>query len=349
MASATPTGHAEETQLVSAMSGYELSDADRRGTEQVISSLTDLGLPPDDPALLQAAVTYAHELPRGLREQLVAQRLREDAGALLVRGLAIADSELGPTPGDWRHRPQGATTRHDAYLLLLTSLLGDVFGWSTQQNGRIIQDVLPIKSDELDQISSNSAVPLSCHVEDGWSEYRPDYVALLCLRNPDRAVTRWVDVSRLPVAAADRALLADPVFLIRSDYSHSQQHNDVSSATAAAFEQVTGHEQLMPILSGDLADPYVRYDADFLDTPVSGPHADALGRLRDLIESSLTDVVLTPGDLLVMDNFRAVHGRAPFRARYDGTDRWLRRVYVTRDLRKSSAMRRGVTGRLLFA
>jgi len=30
-----------------------------------------------------------------------------------------------------------------------------------------------------------------------------------------------------------------------------------------------------------------------------------------------------------------VHGRKPFTARFDGTDRWLKRVCITRDLRKS--------------
>jgi hypothetical protein len=34
-----------------------------------------------------------------------------------------------------------------------------------------------------------------------------------------------------------------------------------------------------------------------------------------------------------------VHGRKPFKARHDGTDRWLKRLDVTLDLRKSRAAR----------
>jgi hypothetical protein len=37
---------------------------------------------------------------------------------------------------------------------------------------------------------------------------------------------------------------------------------------------------------------------------------------------------LRPGQLLLIDNDVAVHGRAPFTARYDGTDRWLKRVNI---------------------
>lgn len=43
-------------------------------------------------------------------------------------------------------------------------------------------------------------------------------------------------------------------------------------------------------------------------------------------------VRLEPGDLLVVDNRRAIHGRSAFPARYDGFDRWLQRMYVARDL-----------------
>jgi alpha-ketoglutarate-dependent taurine dioxygenase len=42
--------------------------------------------------------------------------------------------------------------------------------------------------------------------------------------------------------------------------------------------------------------------------------------------------VLADGDLLVIDNDRAVHGRTPFIPRYDGTDRWLKRALVVTSL-----------------
>lgn len=37
---------------------------------------------------------------------------------------------------------------------------------------------------------------------------------------------------------------------------------------------------------------------------------------------------LDPGEVLVVDNDLVVHGRVPFQARYDGTDRWLKRSSV---------------------
>ena len=51
--------------------------------------------------------------------------------------------------------------------------------------------------------------------------------------------------------------------------------------------------------------------------------------------------MLEPGDLLVIDNNVAVHGRTPFVARFDGTDRWLQRTFVVADLAPSAADRDG--------
>ena len=62
----------------------------------------------------------------------------------------------------------------------------------------------------------------------------------------------------------------------------------------------------------------------------------------------MTEVVLRPGDVLFIDNYRVVHGRKPFKARYDGTDRWLKRIGVTRDLRKSRAARETAASRIIY-
>jgi hypothetical protein len=42
-----------------------------------------------------------------------------------------------------------------------------------------------------------------------------------------------------------------------------------------------------------------------------------------------------------------VHGRKPFRARFDGADRWLKRLNVARDLRKSRAVRQHADARTI--
>jgi L-asparagine oxygenase len=58
----------------------------------------------------------------------------------------------------------------------------------------------------------------------------------------------------------------------------------------------------------------------------------ALTRLHEAVRQATRHIVLHTGDLLRLDNSRIVHGRTPFRPRYDGTDRWLKRALVVRSL-----------------
>jgi alpha-ketoglutarate-dependent taurine dioxygenase len=58
----------------------------------------------------------------------------------------------------------------------------------------------------------------------------------------------------------------------------------------------------------------------------------ALQEMRDAVNASTKEVVLKTGDLLVINNDCTVHGRKPFQPRYDGTDRWVQRMLVVREM-----------------
>ena len=74
----------------------------------------------------------------------------------------------------------------------------------------------------------------------------------------------------------------------------------------------------------------------------------ALDRLIEVIDAKITDIVLESGECCFIDNFRSVHGRQPFMARYDGTDRWLKRINITRDIRRSRASRAELESRVIY-
>jgi L-asparagine oxygenase len=58
----------------------------------------------------------------------------------------------------------------------------------------------------------------------------------------------------------------------------------------------------------------------------------ALAELNYAIQKCTKEIVLKTGDLLVIDNSTVIHGRKPFQARYDGTDRWVQRMLVRKNL-----------------
>ena len=315
----------------------------------------------DDPNFLRQSSVIAHELPRRLRVALNDfKQLELPSGACLISSFPVDDLKIGRTPSHWKLRSEHTQTiKEEMLFILVGSLLGDFIGWATQQNGYIIHDVLPIREDENSQISTGSQQTIWWHNEDAFHPYRGDYVGLMCLRNPDNIPTTMACIDMLELHPDIVKILFEYRFVIRPDESHNQKNGSDASACPGRcdtslksayqnIERMQNNPKKQPVLFGDPQSPYLRLDPYFMD-PLEDDEAQfALNALIREIDKKLTDVVLRPGDILFLDNYRAVHGRKPFKARYDGTDRWLKRGNITRDLRKSRDARSNCASRIIY-
>ena len=285
---------------------------------------------------LRAAPVIAHELPRQVRETMNRARLDETLHAIVVEGHVIDNDALGPTPHHWRDAANDASREHGFMLVLYASLLGDVFGWEAQQDSRIVTDVLPSRGLEYSTVSASSELELGWHTEDAFCPYRASYVGLYCLRNPGRVATTIGALAAGALDEASREILFEPRFRFRSDASHERGYG--------------GWEAPQPILRGARDRPTLCIDSDYTQ-PATGDDlaARAFASARTAIERDMYEVVLGPGDVCFLDNQNVVHGRRAFKASYDGQDRWLKRVNVTRDLRQSAEMRTGPLERVVMS
>lgn len=313
-----------------------------------------------DPEFHRLAAVLAHELPRGLREVLVDFRLKEPSGALLVSGLPVDDDRIGPTPEHW-HQPADVVSpslREEIAFGLLAQLLGDPFGYATLHNGLLMHNIIPIKGYEKEQIAFGSEETLEWHTEEAFHVNRSAYTALMCLRNPYGAPTTYADVADLEISPEDAEILRQPLFETRPSGSHSAQRNNFPELIGAEQRERWGRSfaetddihrdpVVQPILFGHADQPYLCIDPDCM-RPIGDEAAGALERLCAEVNRKIQDVTLSPGDLLFMDNFRAIHGRKPFKARFDGSDRWLKRMNISRDLRPSRARRLSPDSRVIF-
>lgn len=337
------------------MHRYPLSSQEIASAAELVRQLTMRFSHSESSEFMRAAALAAHELPRSLRAALYDFKLEEPiAGLLLVSGWPIDDAAQGPTPAHWKQRQSGGTTfTAEAMMTLVGSLLGDTMGWSTQQDGRLIHHVVPIREHQNAQLGSSSLEPLWWHSEDAFHAARPDYVILMCLRNPDRVATTYGSLENVRLAPHDVAKLFEPNYTIRPDNSHQptfrgQPGYDAAGAYAV-IDAMNRAPERIPVLHGDPAEPYLRLDPYFMEPVTHDPDAQhALDALVRGIEETLVDLVLEPGDIGIFDNYRAVHGRRSFTARFDGSDRWLQRILITRDLRRSRDRRRTPTGRILY-
>ncbi|WP_432545083.1 TauD/TfdA family dioxygenase [Kineococcus sp. SYSU DK002] len=312
----------------------ELAPAERTALARLGSRLTtDPVTAPE--AFGRQARLLARELPQDLAETLWAFEERgSDSGVLVLRGLEVGD--LPATPPDNRGGVGGRTllARQQA---VVSHALGHMVGYAAEGHGHLLQDMVPNAKLAATQQSQGSRVELEAHTEQCFSGLRPDYVVLGCLRgDADAATYAFRALDLLPhVDPADVLELFRPLWTTLVDESFADYLDT---------REVRGP---FPILSGDADDPTMLVDQDLMHGVTK--HAQALlERVLEVYVAHRHAVVLQPGDVLLLDNLRAMHGRSPFAPRFDGTDRFITRGFVVRDLRRSRFARPG-DGRVVQA
>jgi Taurine catabolism dioxygenase TauD, TfdA family len=296
---------------------YEPTPAEAEDLRAVAAKLAE---PDAGPLAIAAKAPRMQDmLPDALREVLLRLRSGDDVHAVRIANLPLAVRELPPTPTDSHAEVRDAT----AFMCLIGSVLGDVYGFAAQQGGTLINDVCPsLSAVEIGNLSSGSRKPFPFHTEDTFHPCFPDYVLFLCLRNPDD-VPVYVSGLDTPVRSEMWSVLSQPQFVHRPSPSH------------------TGDTTLglpLPILFGQPDLPHIRVNLANLDDSRLDTRARAgIADLTAMLRRNAAEIPCRVGDCVILDNLRTVHGRKPFNARFDGFDRWLKRATVIRDIRRCGA------------
>ncbi|PJZ70483.1 amino acid hydroxylase [Leptospira perolatii] len=317
----------------------ELDAADAEQLSRYLSDIGQVFRNVQSVDFLEAAPLLAQELPFRLREYIHKVRLKQRPAVFVIPALNVIGRTGILTPKDWKDVQSPSPTHHaEIFLTLVASLLGDVFGWTTQQDGRYVHDVLPMKGLENEQVGWSSLTQLSWHTEDAFHPNRADYLALLCLRNIDGVATTLCSVTDLDLPVDVKEILWQERFYIRPDQSHTAKHNSTARGLFEKIEQMNRDPEPVSLLFGNPNHPYIRIDPDYMMAIPGDAEAErALSVVVDQINRNLYDLALREGDLVVIDNLQVVHGRRAFKARFDGYDRWLKRVNIKRDLRQAAA------------
>ncbi|MGW0548747.1 guanitoxin biosynthesis L-enduracididine beta-hydroxylase GntD [Streptomyces altiplanensis] len=300
----------------------DLSDQDAAAARALAVACANEFKAPDDQRFLDEAPVIAHDLPLAVRHHVNAARRDESTHATMIRGNIVTDEELGETPQRWSEADTKSSEAYACLLVLYSALLGDVIGWQAQQAGRLVTDVLPSRGYERSLVSASSELELAWHTEDAFSPHRADWVGLFALRNGGVPTTlSHVDVTRLPSRFA--RVLAEPRFTALPDASH-EYADDAPQGEPVA------------ILGGHPDCPVLRIDRDYFQAREGDAEAaEALAWVVEHLDGNLTDIPIRTGDVCFVDNRNVVHGRRAFRAGFDGRDRWLKRVNIVRDLRRT--------------
>jgi len=338
------------------MPKFVLNHDEVASIQQLLAGIAAKYRSAEDPEFLLEANLLAHELPRRLRAALNEFRLTEpDEAMLVISGFPVDDAKIGLTPEHWKlSAEQRVPTLEEEILFVLAgSLLGECIGWATQQDGRIVHDVMPVKGMEQEQIGIGSEQTIWWHTEDAFHPLAGDYIGLMFLRNPDHVPTTFAPVADLGLTKEDLDLLFEPHFTIQPDKSHLPENagDAKKPGDGHLFDHIEEMRKAPPkiaILSGDRKSPYIRIDPYFMDPAADSPRAlQAFEALVKALDARIGDLALDAGEICFVDNRKAVHGRRAFKARYDGYDRWFKRMNITRDLRKSREARSEAASRII--
>jgi Fe(II)/alpha-ketoglutarate-dependent arginine beta-hydroxylase len=287
----------------------------------------------DDESLLRALDRLPAEMPAPVIEAVEAYMSAPEADIALIHHHMVSDSALGTTPTSWKSpAATRASLEYEMVAMLYGSILGSVFGWATQQEGHIVNDIIPIESFSDQQVGASSKIELAWHTEDAFHPGRADFICLFCLRNPTGAPTTVASLNDIRSHVPLPPVLLEPCVRITAD--------DAQQAGAEAVEVKEWSEssvEPVPILSENGNGLQMCVDPAYMSVASNDESMhEAVSDFCRAIDEHVTDVVLEPGDLLILDNHRAVHGRRPFKPTHSGKDRWLKRVNVARDFEARS-------------
>jgi alpha-ketoglutarate-dependent taurine dioxygenase len=220
--------------------------------------------------------------------------------------------DVPPTP----LTPQNVILPETNILREKAALFGHLIGYKQEQNGMMIQNLVPNHKTEYQQISTSSKAQLELHTETAFHPYRPDYVLLMCLRGDPDAFTTIATITNIlrNLSGGIKEILREKIFTTSLDISFQNAEQPDRTITTS-------------ILNGSS----LIYDKTLMKGTT--PQAVlALEHLDKAIKLATRKIALMTGDILVINNHTCVHGRAPFQPRYDGTDRWLQRALVVKEL-----------------
>lgn len=311
----------------------ELTEVESAQVESIAAEALGNGLTRDLEEVVDTIALMGHSLPLRLRDALYDFKLRQQAHAICLRGRKPEDDIIGQTPES--HRAAGnreRVHRYDVMHLMYASLLGESFAWTSIQSGYVFNDIIPVREHADLPASSGYTSNFGLHTEDAFHPWAGDYLGLACLRNPDRVSTTLAGFDTDQLSASTRNTLFQPRFIVGANI-------------AQRVDQVTIPS---PVLFGDPDIPYMRINLNATTAADGDSEARAaLDEFVGILTSNVTSVAFQPGDFWYIDNLRVAHGREQFHPRFDGRDRWLRRLYISSAFRYTRGLREGASSRIL--
>lgn len=215
------------------------------------------------------------------------------------------------------------------WLSLVAFLLGEPFSYQQEGDGFLFHNICPELKHNQTLSSKSADLLLDFHTENAFHGFIPDFLLLFCLRQDrhQQAKTFIASIRKIihRIPRSIKRILFKPWYKTGIDTSFGSPNGE------------KGNGPIVSVLSGQHNDPQIIFDPDLM-LPLNKKALFALNYLKKSLLSVKESILLQPGDLLIIDNRRAVHGRNQFKAYFDNQDRWLQRCYVSKDISRAERL-----------
>lgn len=183
--------------------------------------------------------------------------------------------------------------------------LGVPLAYEGEREGKIIHDIQPIKSTAT-QNTSLGINRIGLHTEMAFHHFRPSHVLLFCLRN-ERTHTWIVSTEKVlsNLSPSMRNVLSQSLFQIEPPRSYKLYYA----------------KNWKPLLENDCLVLAEHCFTTFKNKIAKEVYQETLSIAYRFIQP----ICLRPGDLLIIDNQKYLHGREEI---VNNPTRWLKRMYV---------------------
>ena len=202
---------------------------------------------------------------------------------------------------------------------LLASYISKLVSYEAEGYGRIFQDIVPdiLMANQQSSVGSNKE--LEIHTEQAFSKLKPDLLSLSCIRGDNSALTYILPINTILqyLDENDKNLLRKPLWKIGVDFSFKLNGN----------EFIDGNERgPIPIISGTEEDPILVFDQDLM-IGITEEANEIIKKITNIYYEHRIQHCLQPGEIMIINNNKAVHGRSGFAPKYNGKDRFLIRCF----------------------
>jgi hypothetical protein len=253
-------------------------------------------------------------------------------GFLLFKNITFDDIEryssfpisitLPKTPEN-NNNKIGETTLLARIQSILINVISEMISYEAEGYGRLFQDIIPIKKMEKQQTSVSSNTELEIHTEQAFSKLRPDILSLACIRGDPLAQTYILPVEYIlqNLNEEEKEVIRLPLWKTGVDLSFKLNNAEfIEGNIRGPF----------PIIFGDKERPRLVFDQDLM----FGTNEKSNILIKKIIEiyyQHRNKHNLQNGEIIFINNMRAVHGRSQFYPKYDGNDRFLIRCFAVYD------------------